>query len=95
MRTKNIIIRRHYIFEGDVQGVGFRWYASQAASAAGVTGWVRNEYDGSVTMELQGTADQIDAAVEMLGKDSWIRIDRTTMRDMETDETERRFTVRM
>ncbi|MBQ1439579.1 MAG: acylphosphatase [Solobacterium sp.] len=36
MRTKNII-RRHYIFEGDVQGVGFRWYASQAASASGVT----------------------------------------------------------
>lgn len=94
MRTKNII-RRHYIFEGEVQGVGFRWYASQAASAAGVTGWVRNEYDGSVTMELQGTADQIDAAVEMLGRDSWIRIERTTVRDMEPDETERRFTVRM
>ena len=94
MRTKNII-RRHYIFEGDVQGVGFRWYASQAASAAGVTGWVRNEYDGSVTLELQGTADQIDAAVEMLGRDSWIRIDRTVVREMEPDETERRFTVRM
>ena len=94
MRTKNII-RRHYIFEGDVQCVGFRWYASQAASAAGVTGWVRNEYNGSVTMELQGTADQIDAAVEMLGKDSWIRIDRTVVRDMNPDETERRFTVRM
>jgi acylphosphatase len=94
MRTKNII-RRHYIFEGEVQGVGFRWYASQAASAAGVTGWVRNEYDGSVTLELQGTADQIDATVEMLGKDSWIRIDRTTVREMEPDETERRFTVRM
>ena len=94
MRTKNIL-RRHYIFEGEVQGVGFRWYASQAASAAGVTGWVRNEYDGSVTLELQGTADQIDAAVEMLGRDSWIRIDRTVVREMEPDETERRFTVRM
>lgn len=94
MRTKNII-RRHYIFEGDVQGVGFRWYASQAASASGATGWVRNEYDGSVTMELQGTAEQIDAAVEMLGKDSWIRIDRTVVREMEPDESERRFTVRM
>ena len=92
---KNTVIRRHYVFYGEVQGVGFRWYAMKAAEAAGITGWVRNEYDGSVSMELQGTADQIDAAVEMLGKDSWIRIDRTTMRDMEPDESERRFTVRM
>ena len=87
-------IRRHYVFEGDVQGVGFRWYAKQAASACGVTGWVRNEYDGSVTMELQGSAEQIDAALEMLKEDSWIRIIRTSVREIETDNAERSFRVR-
>ena len=89
------MIRMHYCFRGQVQGVGFRYKMYYLAQKYGVTGWVRNEYDCSVTMELQGTADQIDAAVEMLGKDSWIRIERTTVREMDPDETERRFTVRM
>lgn len=46
-------------FEGMVQGVGFRWTCRSIAERLGCTGWVRNEYDGSVTMELQGTQDQV------------------------------------
>ena len=47
-------IRRHIIFEGRVQGVGFRYRALYAAKQFGVTGWVRNLYDGTVEMEVQG-----------------------------------------
>ena len=54
------IVRKRLVFSGAVQGVGFRWRSRQAASAAGATGWVQNEGDGSVTMELQGTEEQID-----------------------------------
>lgn len=46
-------------FIGEVQGVGFRWTAQARARENGCTGWVRNERDGSVSMELQGTSDQI------------------------------------
>jgi acylphosphatase len=46
-------------FEGEVQGVGFRWTSRRLAQEIGLTGWVRNEWDGSVSMELQGTSDQI------------------------------------
>lgn len=46
-------------FEGEVQGVGFRWTARRVATELGMTGWVRNEPDGSVSMELQGTTAQI------------------------------------
>ena len=49
-------IRRHYTFRGRVQGVGFRYRASYAASMYGVTGWVCNRYDDSVEMEAQGAA---------------------------------------
>ena len=49
------VIRRHIVFRGWVQGVGFRWRACHAAGMVGATGWVKNEYDGSVTMEIQGT----------------------------------------
>lgn len=51
--------RVHLSFSGEVQAVGFRWNARNCANEIGLTGWVRNEYDGSVTMEIQGTSDQI------------------------------------
>lgn len=51
--------RLRIVFVGQVQGVGFRWTAQIKARDAGATGWVRNEGDGSVTMELQGTDEQI------------------------------------
>lgn len=51
--------RLHIVFRGEVQGVGFRWNALHVASDLGLCGWVRNEWDGSVTMELQGSDGQI------------------------------------
>ena len=47
------IIRQRIIFTGSVQGVGFRFRARCAAEQYGCTGWVRNEYDGSVLMEIK------------------------------------------
>ena len=54
------MIRKHITFQGWVQGVGFRYRARHAAELYGCTGWVRNEWDGSVTMEIQGTEEAID-----------------------------------
>ena len=52
--------RVHVVFEGRVQGVGFRWTARSVALELGLTGWVRNEDDGyTVTVELQGPSDKI------------------------------------
>ncbi|EPD78666.1 MULTISPECIES: acylphosphatase [Atopobiaceae] len=53
--TRRLALR----FCGEVQGVGFRWTAQIVADRVGCTGWVRNEFDGSVSMELQGTDEQI------------------------------------
>ncbi len=57
--TNEKIRRLSLRFEGEVQGVGFRWTSRRLANEIGLTGWVRNEWDGSVSMELQGTSDQI------------------------------------
>lgn len=69
------VIRRRIVFRGWVQGVGFRWRAKQAADRYGATGWVKNEYDGSVTMEIQGTQAQIDQVILAIERGSFIRIE--------------------
>ena len=68
------IIRQHIIFYGRVQGVGFRYRARYAADHFGATGWVRNEYDGSVAMEIQGTQEQIDQVILAIEKGSFVKI---------------------
>lgn len=61
-----MVCRIRYSFTGRVQGVGFRATAQHLAAMLGVTGWVRNEPDGSVTMEAQGERDQLESLIVRL-----------------------------
>lgn len=67
-------VRKRYTFTGSVQGVGFRWRAKQAAALYDCTGWVRNEWNGSVTMEIQGKEPDIERVLAALreGRFIWI-----------------------
>ena len=85
------MIRRRIVFYGRVQGVGFRWTARSAADSAGCTGWVKNEYDGSVTMEIQGTGEQIDRVILLLERSPYIRIENMSVKSLPLDLDERRF----
>ena len=69
------MIRRHIVFYGWVQGVGFRYRACRAAEAVGATGWVRNEYDGTVAMEIQGTEEQIDQVILAIERGRYVQIE--------------------
>ncbi len=51
---------------GRVQGVGFRWWTQQEARRPGLTGWVRNEDDGSVRALLRGPEDAVGRMLERL-----------------------------
>ena len=88
------MIRRRYQVYGRVQGVGFRYTVVQAANALGLTGWVRNERDGTVMTELQGTEEAMDRLWEMVRRGSFIRIDGYEMTELAVDRTERSFNVR-
>lgn len=84
-------IRMHIVFTGLVQGVGFRWRASQAARLYGCTGWVRNEDDGSVTLELQAEEALIDKVVRVLLNDRYIHVSGMESSLLPTDPEERAF----
>lgn len=45
---------------GQVQGVSFRYHAKQKADELGLTGYVRNNSDGSVGIEAEGEADKLE-----------------------------------
>ena len=51
-------------FTGRVQGVNFRWTTCQVAGRYDVTGWVRNEPDGTVRCVAEGEPGEIDAFVK-------------------------------
>ena len=67
-------IRKKIFFYGQVQGVGFRYHASHGARGLDLTGFVRNEYDGSVYMEIQGEEALIDQLLVSLNKNLYIDI---------------------
>jgi len=48
---------------GQVQGVGFRWRAAHEAWNTGIKGFVKNMPDGSVYIEAEGFADQLNAFI--------------------------------
>ena len=88
------IIRKRLRFFGWVQGVGFRFRARHAAALAGATGWVSNEADGSVVLELQGTEAQIDQVIRAVERGRYIRIDAVDAQTLPVDPDERGFAVR-
>lgn len=92
--NKEDIIRKHMQVYGQVQGVGFRYSARYSALELGVTGWVRNEWDGSVEMEVQGPERQIHRLLQMLNSGKFISIEKIDEKIIPMVEGERKFEVR-
>ena len=88
------MIRKRIIFYGWVQGVGFRFRARHAADLVGATGWVRNEYDGSVTMEIQGTEEQIDQVILAIERGRYVKIENMDVKTIPVDPEEYGFWTR-
>ena len=89
-----MVKRYKYCFYGMVQGVGFRYTAMHAAGMYRLTGYVRNEYDGSVTCEVQGDEDAIDRFVATVRSGRFIDISEIDRRELAVIPDERSFDVR-
>jgi acylphosphatase len=85
------IIRKEIRVYGWVQGVGFRYRTTYAAESLGATGWVKNESDGSVLMEIQGTEEQIDNVFRAVSTGRFVNIEKMDARTIPVVEGEYGF----
>ena len=60
------LVRRTTIFQGRVQGVGFRAAVESVSRNHRVAGWVRNESDGSVHCVSEGACSDLDAFIDAI-----------------------------
>ena len=65
-RSVSGLNRIHLVFSGRCQGVGFRYTAASIAEQLKLTGWVQNHMDGTVEMEVQGSAPGIKRFITKL-----------------------------
>jgi len=58
------------IFEGRVQGVGFRYTVKDLSRGFEVCGWVKNLADGSVELQVMGEADEVESFIKEIAEES-------------------------
>jgi len=88
------LVRKSIQFFGRVQGVGFRYRAFYAAQSFRCTGWVKNEWDGSVLMEIQGSEETIDKVCMEIADGTFVHIEDIKVKVLPLVENERSFKVR-
>lgn len=89
------LVRYFGTARGRVQGVGFRMYVQQHALELGITGWVKNMSDGSVTMELQGESAAVDKLEQIIRAGNYfIKVQSLELATRELEPGEKRFEIR-
>ena len=86
-------IRKEFHFEGNVQNIGFRFEVQSHAKPLGITGYAKNNDDGSVTAELQGNLEDINRVISDLQNIDRIQIDFMTEKDIPLDYYENDFYI--
>ena len=79
-------MRSRAIVHGHVQGVFFRDSVRRLAERLGVSGWVRNNWDGTVEAVLEGDRDGVESVVGFMREGPrGARVDRVEVADEEPE----------
>lgn len=86
-------IRKEFHFEGNVQNIGFRFEVQSHAKPLGITGYAKNNDDGSVTAQLQGSLEDINRVILSLQNIDRIQINSITEKEIPLDYYENNFSI--
>lgn len=93
----NVLMRiaRRFIVSGRVQGVGFRYFALDAARREGLHGFVTNRDDGSVEAVAEGESDSLERFERSLRQGpSRSRVEQVMIDEVEPTQGNTGFTIR-
>jgi acylphosphatase len=79
----------HFLIQGRVQGVGFRWFVHREASELNLHGWVRNTEEGEVEVVVAGSeADLAELRASLRSGPRGSRVDRLIEHQLAESEAE-------
>ena len=82
-------------YEGNVQGVGFRWSVQHIAKGFDVTGWVTNLPGGRVELEINGEENEVRAFLDAIAQSELRALIRKQVENkLEKPVTARGFKIR-
>jgi acylphosphatase len=64
------MVAKQVIFEGRVQGVGFRYTVKELSRGFDICGWVKNLPDGTVELQAMGESDELEAFIKEIAEES-------------------------
>lgn len=64
------MLAKQVIFEGRVQGVGFRYTVKDLSRGFDVCGWVKNLPDGTVELQVMGEKDEVESFIREISEES-------------------------
>lgn len=83
-----------YWVEGKVQGVSYRFFTQQVATELGITGWVKNLPDGSVTLIACGNPEQLTCLENKLRQGPATAVVTTVSKDMVAQANFKDFVIK-
>jgi acylphosphatase len=90
-----MLVARRFVLSGRVQGVGFRFFAEDAASREGIVGWVQNRPDGAVEILAEGDAEALDRFEARVRRGPPLaRVERVKTERVDATGLRRTFTIR-
>lgn len=66
------MLAKQVIFEGRVQGVGFRYTVKDLSRGFDVCGWVKNLPDGTVELQVMGEKDEVESFIREIAEESTV-----------------------
>jgi len=64
------MVAKRVIFEGRVQGVGFRYTIKDLSRGFEVCGWVKNLPEGTVELQVMGEPDEVESFIKEIAEES-------------------------